>query len=492
MRILFYCLVLLLTILSCKQENDYPLFGDYDFELVPDSVNLLYKIFIHTEDADGDSLSLIWSCEYGHFLSDSMQNPIIWLAPRYRSVERFHFTIKVNDGQHFVKRQLVLKLALPEYSVIEGYVFFKGTRIPVSKAQVICDIFETSTDDSGYFKFDTVAPGVNRLTMKSLGYAPVDTLVYCPPDQILSIETSSPENESMLRGKIQDSQNAKPVEDFMIYILNNDWTENQLVTLTDQQGQYSIGKIPKGKRRIVGRYNDYTYFNIEIELTGTENEFNFTLPEVDLFTDPRDGKKYGIKEIGSQIWMTDNLAFIPLDFKNNSLWLYGLKDQKNIHQTHHEKMGLLYIGGIANQVCPEGWHLPSDKEWMELEKFLGMNDEELEVWKMRNSGEVGQKLKSSYAWANSGSGDDLLGFNALPVGSNAFRRESPGGFPFDLYFNGLGEMTSFWCNDTLDPWGSFYASPIRKISNSSAGIYRGYVKWVSYASSIRCIKDDGL
>ena len=27
-------------------------------------------------------------------------------------------------------------------------------------------------------------------------------------------------------------------------------------------------------------------------------------------------------------------------------------------------------------VCPDGWHLPSDSEWKQLEIFLGMNPED--------------------------------------------------------------------------------------------------------------------
>jgi uncharacterized protein (TIGR02145 family) len=43
--------------------------------------------------------------------------------------------------------------------------------------------------------------------------------------------------------------------------------------------------------------------------------------------------------------------------------------------------GLLYnwYAAVDSQgICPEGWHVPSDQEWMELEKHLGMKTDELE------------------------------------------------------------------------------------------------------------------
>lgn len=43
-----------------------------------------------------------------------------------------------------------------------------------------------------------------------------------------------------------------------------------------------------------------------------------------------------------------------------------------------DKYGRLYIWEIAKNVCPDGWHLPSDREWKILEINLGMSQLKIE------------------------------------------------------------------------------------------------------------------
>jgi uncharacterized protein (TIGR02145 family) len=45
-------------------------------------------------------------------------------------------------------------------------------------------------------------------------------------------------------------------------------------------------------------------------------------------------------------------------------------------------------------VCPDGWHLPSDAEWKELEMFLGISQDSLDAVGYRGEN-VGSKLASS-------------------------------------------------------------------------------------------------
>src|ERR687883_1187221 len=84
------------------------------------------------------------------------------------------------------------------------------------------------------------------------------------------------------------------------------------------------------------------------------------------FVDPRDGRRYPTVKIGKQLWMARNLAFAA-----PTSWCYA-GDSADC-----ERNGRLYTWDAARNVCPKGWHLPSDSEWMILEAQLGMPNEQV-------------------------------------------------------------------------------------------------------------------
>ena len=160
------------------------------------------------------------------------------------------------------------------------------------------------------------------------------------------------------------------------------------------------------------------------------------------FTDPRDGQTYNIVTIGNQIWFAENLNFIP-NKKNN--WCYD-NDPDNCRF-----YGQLYSWSTATNVCPSGWHLPTDNEWKTLEMFLGMSQSEANREGWRGTLE-GRMLKSMHGWQNAGTGNDAVGFNAKPGGcyyknnnNDAFYGKASDGYWWTATANG---STDAW-NRTL-------------------------------------------
>ena len=87
--------------------------------------------------------------------------------------------------------------------------------------------------------------------------------------------------------------------------------------------------------------------------------------EENIIVDSRDGKEYKTVKIGEQVWMAENLAYKP---SSGNYWAYD-NDYTNV-----VKYGYLYDLEIAKEVCPTGWHLPSDNEWSVLIEYLGGGD----------------------------------------------------------------------------------------------------------------------
>lgn len=183
-----------------------------------------------------------------------------------------------------------------------------------------------------------------------------------------------------------------------------------------------------------------------------------------ILLDERDMQEYKTIKIGNQWWMAENLNYAP---DSGSFCYEG-------RQQNCDKYGRLYPWDTAMLVCPEGWHLPSDEEWMELEFHLGMPVKELnnQLESTRATGSVGTKLKSKTAWPYQWSqGTDEVGFNALPAGI-AYQN-------YTLKDHG----THYWTSSSYNKKSSLF----RYIYHSS-GVGRHWQPNYNLYS-VRCLKD---
>ena len=184
--------------------------------------------------------------------------------------------------------------------------------------------------------------------------------------------------------------------------------------------------------------------------------------EEKILIDKRDGKRYRIARIGKQVWMAENLNFIPKDglLKKKS-WCYYSSIEKC------DKYGRLYDWKVAKNVCPSGWHLPNTADFEELIYTAGGKNASAEALKSRE----GWK-KDFFSNAN---GKDKFGFTALP-----------GGF---INVNGIsndeGKCAIFW-SSTEQSFGDAFCS-ILCDGDKSMG---QHVLAKKNAFSVRCIKDE--
>jgi len=216
------------------------------------------------------------------------------------------------------------------------------------------------------------------------------------------------------------------------------------------------------------------------------------------FTDYRDGNVYKTVVIGSQVWMAENLAYLPSvspPYKSShSSPFYYVNDYNGTNvieaksTSNYQSYGVLYNWPAALTACPDGWHLPSDDEWTQLETYLANNG-------YNYDGSIGlvvgivNKIAKSMASATGWNASDRQG---SPGNTDypEYRNKSgftafPGGYstPSGL-FHDIGIFVYWWSsteNDESDAW-------YRSLYYSSIGVYRDHHE-KGLGFSVRCIRD---
>ena len=189
-------------------------------------------------------------------------------------------------------------------------------------------------------------------------------------------------------------------------------------------------------------------------------------PLTGTMTDPRDGEVYKTVVIGNKTWMAENLRY----------YAYGsMINPDNPSKSY----GRLYELFASQASCPEGWHLPTEKEWDDLEILHGMPDTFRGVGGWR--GEHAVHLKSTSGWDRDGNGTDSLGFNALPAGY--YFSGNMGG---EQGMQGLHYSAAFW--SYMGPFKA--AARFMFSSRTFVNKWEDEGKYTGSALSCRCVKDE--
>ncbi|HRZ48558.1 MAG TPA: FISUMP domain-containing protein [Bacteroidales bacterium] len=187
--------------------------------------------------------------------------------------------------------------------------------------------------------------------------------------------------------------------------------------------------------------------------TGTAygNQVTLTTPQTYKAYD-YDGNAYDTVQIGTQAWLRQNLktthfangVYIP-NITADSSWS-NATNARCWYLNDSATMGNVY-GALYNRfvitygnVCPYGYHVPTDSEWQTLETHLGMSSSQASSTGWRGTTQGGQMKESGYAhWASPNIGaTNLSGFTALPGG---FRSNS--GTWFSIYGEGRWWTSSY-------------------------------------------------
>jgi len=157
-----------------------------------------------------------------------------------------------------------------------------------------------------------------------------------------------------------------------------------------------------------------------------------------------EGYDYSTVQIGDQCWFAENCRYLPevSPYSDGSgtdpyYYVYGYEgsDVGAAQATsNYATYGVLYNwpAVMTEGICPSGWHIPSDGEWQTMEISLGMSESDASSTGWRGS-PVGNYLKSTSGWNDSGNGSNSSGFNGLP-----------GGYRYSADFTYVGGYGYWW------------------------------------------------
>ena len=205
-----------------------------------------------------------------------------------------------------------------------------------------------------------------------------------------------------------------------------------------------------------------------------------------------EGNVYETIQIGEQLWMAENLKVthynngdsIPTGY-SNSEWAELQTDAYAVYNndpSNADTYGDLYNWFAVDDergLCMDGWHVPSDVEFMELEMFLGMNEEEANSSGWRGTNEGSKLAGNTDLWSNgnleNNSEFGSSGFSAFPAG---YRFSNSG------YYIGMGIDGYFWSSSESSSYDAWY----RLLSYYYSDVSRYNLnKLVGF--SIRCLGD---
>ncbi|MDD4033579.1 MAG: FISUMP domain-containing protein [Bacteroidales bacterium] len=295
--------------------------------------------------------------------------------------------------------------------------------------------------------------------------------------------------------------------------LQNPTTANPKTT--DETGLGSYSSI------ITGLFPNTTYFvrayatNAQGTAYGVQKSFKTEPGEVvGTFTDSRDGNEYKTVTIGHQVWMAENLAYLPSVVGPATgsrtepyyyVYCYDSTDVATAKATvNYKTYGVLYnwpaaMNGAASSsinpsgiqgACPPGWHFPSDAEWTQLETYLANNGHNYDGSMVHESGIIARLLiaksmANSSGWHTS-SNEGAVGNTDYPEYRNKSGFSAlPGGYrTTNGDFYNLGEGCYWWSSseyDTKDAWN-------RYLSCHNSGVYWSS-NYKAHGFSVRCLKN---
>ena len=208
-----------------------------------------------------------------------------------------------------------------------------------------------------------------------------------------------------------------------------------------------------------------------------------------------EGNLYKTVTIGDQVWMAENLktskysngdsigttfpATLDITSENSPEYQWFYDDNDNNLPTYG-RLYTWYAATDKRNICPSGWHVPTDEEWTVLTGYLigkgyGYKGKGSDISKSlaATSGWIKNSLEGNVGYDQES--NNRTGFTALP-----------GGYRYGSgLFNGIGSFGYWWSASEVYSTAAWY----RSLSDHHNYVYRDSSNKQN-GVSVRCIKDN--
>ena len=107
------------------------------------------------------------------------------------------------------------------------------------------------------------------------------------------------------------------------------------------------------------------------------------------------GYEYSTVQIGDQCWFQENCRYVPFVSEDSDI---SDSDSKVYYYSNQQAFDSLRFGALYNfkatvneNLCPNGWRIPSDRDFKSLESSIGMSKNEVDGINWR--GDLSENLK---------------------------------------------------------------------------------------------------
>jgi uncharacterized protein (TIGR02145 family) len=294
-------------------------------------------------------------------------------------------------------------------------------------------------------------------------------------DSLFGTYTASLDNYFPISGTLLNCQSQPITSGYVILDSQPHFTnQGQFTILACSQGQYTI-------RGYNTSNPDSTVFSMletfDVGLQGIDLGQIQTCIAIFGTTSDFEGNVYPTVLIGFQWWMASNLgtSFFsngePIPYvSDNAAWAQLTSgavcsyNNQALNDAVYGKLYNWYTTVDSRNLCPIGFHIPSDTEWTTLINFLG------------GQSLAKEKMTLSSDWSSFDTNDtNESGFTALPSG---FRHYNSG------IYNDIGNTGCWWStleSSQFDAWNRFIGSTL-------TGVER-HANNKRYGFSVRCLMD---